>query len=227
MKQKYYFILCAVLAGLATGCTKNPVPKFHHEYFGLEEGRYIIYDVTEIQHDKDIDQHDTLRYQLKTYWADTFVDNEGRIAREFKRYVRATSSDPWVLQDSWTGIIHGTHAELVEENQRRLKMVFAPTMAKSWNLNAYNTDPERLCSYRAIHGDTTIDNTYFDSTLVVEQDGYNSMIDSVRRFDMYAKHFGLIYKFERDLHYQIDNAGLKYLDVGTECYYRFVATGIE
>ena len=226
MTKISYFLLFAVFTGLVLGCAKNPAPKFHYEYFGLEEGRYVIYDVVEIQHDADINQHDTLRYQLKTYWADTFIDNEGRTAREFKRFVRATANDPWVLQDTWTGIIHGIHAELVEENQRVLKMVFAPTLAKSWNANAYNLSPEQLCSYRDIHQDTTIDNTFFDSTLVVQQESY-TIIDTVERYDMYAKHIGLIYKHERDLHYQINASFQIYLNVGTERYYRFVSTGIE
>lgn len=222
-----YFLLFAVLTVLTIGCSKNPTPNFHYEYFGLEEGRFVIYDVIEIQHDADINQHDTLRYQLKTYWADTFVDNEGRIAREFKRFVRPTATDPWVLQDTWTGLIHGNHAELVEENQRILKMVFAPTLAKSWNANAYNMNAEQLCSYRDIHRDTTINATFFDSTLVVEQASYNSIIDSVQRYDVYAKRVGLIYKFERDLHYQLNSSSQIYLNVGTERYYQFVATGIE
>lgn len=227
MIKNAYFLLLTLLVGLMIGCAKNPTPKFHHEYFGLEEGRFVIYDVVEIQHDEAINQHDTLRYQLKTYWADTFIDNEGRTAREFKRFVRSTENDPWVLQDTWTGIIDGIRAELVEENQRVVKLVFAPTINKNWDANAYNMFGESLCSYRDIHGDTLIDNVQFDSTLVVEQEAYNSIIDSVRRFDMYAKNVGLIYKYERDLHYQINSFSQVYLNVGTERYYRFVSTGIE
>ncbi len=227
MAKKYFYVVCTALFLAIVGCTPNPVPTFHHEYFGLEEGRFVIYDVVEIVHDDELNQHDTSIYQLKTYWADTFVDNQGRIAREYKRYVRPTSSDPWVFQDVWTGIISGIRAELVEENQRVVKLVFAPTQNKIWDANAYNTIGTRICSYRDIHGDTLINNAAFDTTLVVEQETFYSLIHSVHRFEMYAKHVGLIYKYEKDLHFQINGQSQLYLDKGTERYYRYVSTGIE
>jgi hypothetical protein len=208
-------------------CDKNPAPEFHHEYFGMEQGRYVIYDVVEIVHDDALNQHDTANFQLKTHWGDIFVDNEGREAREFKRFVRPTENDAWNLQDIWTGLIDGIRAELIEENQRVIKLVFSPTQNKEWNANAYNQEPEQNCFYRDIHGDTLIDNVIFDPTLVVEQNQFNSIIDSVHRYDMYAKNIGLIYKYERDLHYQINQQSQLYLNEGTERYYRYVTTGIE
>jgi len=227
MKASNYFIFLGVLLLALAGCKKNPVPDFHYEYFGLEEGRFVIYDVIEIVHDDALNQHDTLIYQLKTVWADTFVDNQNRVAREFHRYVRATDGDPWVVQDIWTGIIDGIRAELVEENQRIVKLIFAPTQNKVWDANAYNQNEEQICYYRDIHGDTTIDNTSFDQTLVVEQEPFNSLIDSVHGYEMYAKDVGLIYKYERDLHYQINQQSQIYLNKGTEKYYRFVSAGIQ
>lgn len=227
MKTSFYYISLIFLFAALVSCDKNPAPEFHHEYFGMEEGRYVVYDVVEIAHDDGLNLHDTISYQLKTVWADTFVDNQERIAREFHRYVRPTENDSWVLQDIWTGIIDGIRAELVEENQRVVKLVFSPTQNKVWDANAFNQGPEQICQYRDIHGDTLIDNAAFDPTLVVEQDQFNSLIDSVHRYDMYAKGVGLIYKYDRDLHYQINAQSQIYLNEGTEKYYRFVSTGIQ
>lgn len=227
MTKRTFYVSFLILATALFGCDKNPVPEFHHEYFGMEEGRFVVYDVIEIFHDDDLNQHDTAIYQLKTYWADTFVDNEGRTAREFKRFVRATENDAWVLQDIWTGLIDGIRAELVEENQRVVKLVFAPTQNKEWDANAFNLDPEQTCYYRDIHSDTTMDNVKYDPTLVVEQEQFNSLIDSVHRYEMYAKGVGLIYKYDRDLHYQVNSQSQFYLKNGSERYYRIVSTGIE
>lgn len=227
MTNKIYYYLLFILTALLFSCKKNPAPEYHHEYFGMEEGRFVVYDVVEIIHDDDIQQHDTAIYQLKTIWADIYIDNEGREAREFKRFVRPTENDSWVLQDIWIGIIDGIRAELVEENQRVVKLVFSPTQNKEWDANAYNLNSEQNCFYRDIHGDTIIDNTTFDPTLVVEQEQSNNYIDSVHRYEMYAKNIGLIYKYERDLHYQSNGQSQLYLDMGTERYYRFVSAGIE
>lgn len=219
----YYLLLTAPLI-LLMGCKKTKLPNFHREYFGLMEGRYVIYDAIEITHDDAIDVHDTVVFQLKTVWGDTVTDNQGRIAREFFRYKRNTSSDPWVLTDVWTGIIDGIRAELIEENQRVVKLVFAPTLDKSWDANAYNMYNELDCYYRDIHQDTTLNGVLVDSTLVVEQDNFISLIDTVRKYEMYAKNIGLVYKHWTDNHYQFTSDSVI---EGTEIYYTYVETGFE
>lgn len=205
-------------------CKKEPVPKFHHEYFGLEAGRYVIYDVVEIDHDQALAQHDTSIYQLKTYWGQPYEDNLGRDAREFLRFKRDTPSDPWVMSDLWTGIIDGIRAELIEENQRTVKLVFAPTLSKVWDANAYNTEDELECYYRELHKDTTLNSVFLDSTLVVEQESYFNLIDSVRKYEVYQKGVGLVYKHFVDNHYQF--ASNEVVN-GKELYVTFVSTGIE
>lgn len=229
MKHLYPYIVL-VIAGVAllgTGCKKQAPVKFYHEYFGLNQGKYVIYDVTEIIHDDALNQHDTLKYQLKTYWADTFVDNEGRVAREFWRSTRNSPSDPWVFQDIWTGIIDGIRAELIEENQRVVKLVFAPTPQKSWNANAYNTWAPLDCYYGDIHQDFSVGGINFDSTLVVEQAETYSLIDTIRKYEVYANHIGLVYKHSRDLNFQFNSQGQIYLDKGKELFYSYSSSGTE
>lgn len=209
---------------LITSCKQDPAPQFHFEYFGLEEGRAVIYDVVEIDHDQAIGMHDTTRYQLKTVWGNTYIDNEGRSAREYIRYTRPTSTDLWVLSDLWTGVYDGIRAELMEENQRTIKLVFAPTLSKQWNANAYNLGTELDCYYRDIHKDTVINGHSFDSTLVVEIDQFSSLIDTVKIYEMYAKNVGLIYKYHVDNHYQF---GSNVVVNGKEIYYTYVWHGYE
>ena len=191
----------------------------------MEPGRFVIYDVTEITHDTDLAiEHDTLTYQLKTVWDGEYIDNEGRTASIFRRYKRPTSSDEWVLYDLWTGVYDGIRGELIEENQRVVKLVFAPTLSKEWDANAYNNLAELNCYYSDVHVDTTINGILFDSCVVVSQDNFSSLIDTVRKFEVYAKHVGLIRKFHKDnVYYFGDPEPQK----GTEIYYNYVSHGIE
>lgn len=207
------------------GCKKTTPPNFHYEYFGYEEGRYVIYDVVEITHDKNLNQHDTLVYQLKTKWGEPYFDNENREGKEFLRFIRSAPSDPWVLTDKWYGLYDGIRAELIEENQRRVKLVFAPTYSKTWKINAPNMDEEIECYYRDIHGDTTINGVYLDSTLVVETDLSSNAIYEKRAFDMYATNIGLVYKYYKNNRYF--NFGDTEVGEGYELYYSFVSSGIE
>lgn len=223
----YLLILLAGIVVVGSSCKKQAPVKFYYEYFGLNQGKYVIYDVVEIIHDDALNQHDTLRYQLKTYWADTFVDNQGRITREFWRSTRDSSSHPWVFKDIWTGIIDGVRAELIEENQRVVKLVFAPTPQKEWNANAYNIWPEMECNYGDIHQEMSFGGTVFDSTLVVEQEETYSLIDTIRKYEVYANHIGLVYKHSRDLNFQFNQQGQIYLDKGRELFYTYSSSGVE
>lgn len=218
------FLAICVLT-MVPSCKKQKAPDFHFEYFGLETGRYVIYDVMEITHDKDLSiEHDTIRYQLKTLWTGEYIDNEGRVTSEFRRFKRNTPSDPWALSDIWTGLYDGIRGELIEENQRTVKLVFAPSLNKQWDANAYNTQGELDCYYRRIHKDTIVNNIGFDSTVTVEQDDFTSLIDTVRKYEVYGKYVGLLYKHSKENHYNFSDPEPQ---KGTEVYYIYVSHGYE
>jgi len=229
MKFHYlYFGLLLLGLTFVTSCKKdNDPPKFHYEYFDLTPGRYIDYDVMEVEHDITLAvEHDTDRYQLRTYIGDTIIDNEGRVARKFIRYKRPDASSPWVFSDVWTTIISGNRAELVEENQRMIKLVFAPTLSKEWNINAFNMNSEVLAYYRDIHESQSIGALNFDSTLVVEiVNEEPNFIAYKRKFEVYAKHVGLVYKHYKDL--SIVSFDTLNVTKGTESYYRCIGYGFQ
>jgi hypothetical protein len=208
-------------------CKKDVTPiEMHYGYFGLTPGRYIIYDVTEIRHDVDGQfQHDTSYYQLKTFIGPEYVDNLGRIAREYHRYTRNNSSDNWVFKDLWTTIIDDYKAELVDENQREVKLVFAPTLQKEWNPNMFNYADEMTSYYQKIHKSKKVGNLTYDSTLIVEQEDFQSLIDHKRKFEIYAKHVGLVYKYYKDL--RIDNFDSLDVQKGNELFYSCIEYGFE
>lgn len=223
-RNYFHFFVCVLLFGTLLSCKKSSPPIFHFEYFGLNPGRYIIYDVVEVTHDQALLQHDTVYYQLKTYWGPIYIDNEGREAREFHRYRRDSIGSAWTQVEIWTGIIDGIRAELVEENQRVVKLVFAPTYEKQWDANAYNIYGEMECYYTDIHEAYTSGSTSFDSTLIVEQEDYTNIIDTLRKYEVYAKNIGLIYKYSKDNNYQF---GSTEVIKGNELYYTFYSAGFE
>lgn len=218
-----------LLLGLLTvsSCKKQGVPpQFHYDYFDLTPGRFIVYDVVEIHHDEALAINETLYYQLKTLIGDTIIDNEGRVARKFQRYKRNTASDPWVLSDIWTTIIADNRAELVEENQRVIKLVFAPTISKEWNPNAFNMQQEQLYYYENIHDPITIGGISFDSSLVVvQEDNEPNLVEYKKQYEVYAKGVGLVYKFYKDL--EISGFDTLNIDKGEELFYTVRNFGIE
>jgi hypothetical protein len=222
-----YSVFLLSLLTLLLSCKKDEVTyDLHYGYFGLIPGRYVDYEVVEIRH--DVDQsipHDTSRYQLRTLVGDTIIDNEGRVARQFFRFKRDDSSGDWVQTDIWTAIIVDRRAELVEENQRMVKLVFEPTENKEWNINAFNNFDELTAYYRDVHQKSVLGSVTFDSTLVVEQEDFFSLIDYRRKYEVYAKNVGLISKFYKDL--KISGFDTTNVQSGTEMFYTFIGYGFQ
>jgi len=228
LKSKFLFVLFGVLLTVFQACKKDPATvNFHYDYYDLTEGRFVIYDVLEIRHDQGATvKHDTLVYQLKTVIGDTIIDNAGRIARKFFRYKRNNISQEWIFSDVWTTIISENRAELVEENQRIVKLVFAPTISKVWDINAFNTFPKTEVYYRDIHKATNVNGLSFDSSLVVEQEDFLSLVDYKRKFEVYAKGIGLVRKYYKDLNIQSFDTINGVLN-GKELFYQIRSYGIE
>ena len=199
---KLFPALVFLLLGLAA-CKKNAEPEFYSDYFPVGKGRYVTYAVREVHIDTALNLNDTNDYYMKTLIGDTITDNEGRIAKRYERYVRHNWSDPWVLQDIWTTIVNGNKVEVVEENQRVIKLVLAPDKLKEWNANAYNMLGELDCYYRDIHVPGGINGFTFEETVTVEQEDFFSLIDFRRKYEQYARGVGMYYKRFKD--YKISN----------------------
>lgn len=212
---------------LVEACKKDSIPvDFQYDYYDLTLGRYIEYDVVEITHDQDAAiKHDTSIYYLKTLIGDTVIDLEGRVANRFYRYKKANLTDNWVVSDLWTTLIKDRRAELVEENQRMVKLVFKPSKSKVWDHNAYNIEDEMECFYRDLNDPRVINGLSFDSTITVEQDSFISYIDYRRKYEVYAKGVGLVYKYSKDL--KIDQFDTMNVKNGKEVFYKIRAYGIE
>jgi len=227
LKLSFLIFICIVTMNV-TSCKKKKVevPKMYTNYFGLTEGRYVIYDVQEMFHDVEVSpQHDTNFYQLKTVIGNEITDNQGRKVREFKRYKRSSTTDKWVFSDLWTAVIENNKAELVEENQRIIKLVFAPTSDKKWNPNAFNMLDSLKYYYSNIHVPYNLSGFSFDSTVTVSNDKFFSLIDYKIDNYKYATNIGLIQKTYKNL----TIANFDTLDVrkGSEIHYKCIGYGFE
>lgn len=221
------FFVCTVLLLTATCCRdKVSAPEFGFEYFGWEEGKYVTYKVTSIFHDSAlVPAHDTNYYILKTVVGEISEDNLGRPARKLFRYTYDFESEELLDQRVWRGIIADSRAELIEENQRIIRLVFAITPEKTWDINAFNTREEMETSYRSIHQPLVRDNYSFDSTVTVEYQDFFSLVDYRVKYDIYAKNVGLIQRWYKDL--DIQNFDTLNIKKGRELHYRLIDYGTE
>jgi hypothetical protein len=211
-------------------CKKNekntPNMDKHESYFGLIAGRFVTYNVREIFHDETADiQHDTLEYQLKTVIGDTMIDNSGRTVRKFFRYKRENTNQNWFLTDVWITLIDGNYAELIEENQRVIKMLLPVSPKTYWNANVFNVSPTLDCFYDQIHKSLSINGLEFDSTVTIEQENERNLIEFKRKYEVYGNRIGLISKYFKDL--KISNFDTLNIKSGHELTYTCADFGIE
>ncbi len=226
MRIKSFIVLCFLIFLSACKKDKNSSPvQLHTDYSPIEEGRYVIYESTEITHDAAVNQHDTLTFLLKTKIGSIYVDNEGRAAREFLRFISLDTGLTWQLSDTWTTILDGNKLELVEENQRVVKLLFAPTIDKVWDINAYNSFPKQNASYSSIHTPRSINGNNFDSTITVKQADFFSLVDYQKQNEVYAKGVGMVSKYFKDL--IIANFDTLNVLKGKELYYNCISFGLE
>lgn len=223
MKKSFFFLSLLLIA--ISSCKKNKeTVELYYDYFPLEEGTFVEYQVTHMRY--GITKPDTLSYKLKTVIGDTVIDNEGRVARKFYRYLFDTLTNSYKIKDLWTAIINENRAELVEENQRIIKLVFAPSATKEWDIHAFNTYEPLLAYYENIHEASTLNGLSFDETLkVVHEYVEPNLIQYKNKYEVYARGVGLIEKNYIDIEFQ--NFDFTNPTGGSQIFYKIINYGKE
>jgi len=197
------FIFCLIL--LQSSCLKqiNEQPDFYYEYFPVDLGSWLEYEVVDITHTSF--GSDTMKYFLKEIKANEFIDNEGEVSQRIERFWKFDISDQYVIKDVWYTKRTITTAENVEENNRYTKLIFPIKFGAYWDGNAYNSFNEWEYEYDSIHEPYMLNATLFDSTLkVIQRDNYNA-VEYENCHEVYAKDVGLIYKKYIDLSINLYN----------------------
>lgn len=205
--NRVYVIAVSVLSVLlvTASCKKDKENiDFEESYFGMIPSRFVVYDVMDIYYDKQSSIADTVRYQMKTWIGDTVRDNEGRVGRKYFRAFRTSENEDFVAQDVWVALIDQYRAELVEENQRKIKLVFKPTEDKEWDANAFNPLGSELASYGFIGSPYYLNGLSFPTTLQVKLRDNLNQIQFNKKFEVYAKDVGLIYFVDKNYYLRID-----------------------
>lgn len=167
-----------------------------------------MYDVDSTYYDDF--SHDTLDYKfrIKEKFEENYIDNQGRnaikIIRYMKKYNPLISYDniAWTIKDVWSCIKTKTAYEVVEENVRLIKLTFPVKVDDYWNGNAQNTIGEWNYKYKYIDNSETINGSFFEKVLFVEQkdDKLKNVIHRQYYIEKYAKNIGLIYREIKDLY---------------------------
>ena len=192
-KHLYAAIFLTVL--FAGSCKKETVVvDLGYEYFPVEIGKYVVYNVEHILIDSIVLLYDTSRYQLKEFIADEYIDNEGQLTQRIERFQRDHGTLPWVIKDVWASNRLGLSGQRVEENARIVRMAFPVRQSQQWDGNALNDEKYRPLKYQDIGVPRTVNGFYFENTTTVVTTLEPNLVDTIIDTEIRAKHIGVIYK---------------------------------
>jgi|APTNR8051073442_1049403.scaffolds.fasta_scaffold00003_565 hypothetical protein len=212
----------AVVALYGCGDDESIHQKSDLEYFPLQTGFYQIYTIDETIY-SELDPPQEFSYELKTEVVDSFANLEGGFTYVIYRSTRATESDPWVFQESWSARTNTQYIVLIEGNVSYIRIALPAFKNKEWNGNALNSLEEDTYLIESKGKSYQLNGTLeFDDALVVNQENEVNNLFRDEREEVYARNVGLIYKKSIVLNYcdevpcfgqQIINDGVEYLQV--------------
>ena len=198
---------------------------YGHQYFPYEEGAYVVYNVTDIIHDDPVAVHDTSYYQIKEQIGEEDIDEEGQMYRKMYRYIRSNDTLAWALKDAWVVKKTNRSVELVEENDRIIKLAFSISYDQFWDCNALNNDNEEECFYANIYEPFSTGGLDFDSTVTVKHQDFESFIEKIEIYEVYGANVGKIHSYKKDI--RINNGDTLDIEKGTELYYTAKEYGFD
>jgi hypothetical protein len=199
--------------------TGDPV-NMGYTYFPLDIGNWVEYRVDSISWDGFFipTKVDTAVYFIREVIESEIVDNQGRPSVRIERYWRHADTAVWEIKDVWMGIRTPATFELVEENDRFVKLSFPVRKSARWNGNAYNLNGEELYVYDEAHLPAAFGSFSFDSTTTVIEINQNNLIEKKISKAKYATNVGMYYRFRQFLNTQVDGS----IKDGYQCTYSLI-----
>lgn len=197
----FYFILIGIVFYACKKDNNTIAPiDFGKDYFPIQVGNYIVYDVDSTVYNDVTHIPTTYKYRIKEIITQAFTNDEGTTSYKLERYIKYYDSTklydqiPWQIKDVWTIIPYSNSIEKIEENIRYVKLIFPVKKDAQWNGNAKNTLGEKIYSYEYTDVAETVNNISFDKVTKVKQYEFRSLITYQHELEKYAKGIGMIYK---------------------------------
>lgn len=186
-------VLVLLLFVAAISCDRTGEPSLDipgPEYFPLETGSFIIYDVDSVSITQNVET--AFVFQLRISVVDSFMNAEGNMSYVLQRHKRADPAQPWKAAGTWTAWKSIRQAVVTEGNISYVKLQFPLSQGIAWNGNALNSlgGPDRCndadCDRYEVND--------IEPLVVVKQDSAVDVLTKDIRIEKYSKDVGLVYK---------------------------------
>lgn len=217
MKKLVYFSFLALLFFASCKTEEDPFePDYGFEYFPLEVGKYIIYEVDSTIFDPTGDSLVSFsKTMMKEEIFDTLLDNLGNTLYRVERTERNMAGEPWQIKKVLTLSIQNNQGIRTEDNLRIIKLAFPLRRNNTWD-GLVHFDAENLVATVAgesifpfknwgnfrleeVAEPDSIGNFFFDEVTTLREAEDENLIELRVSREKYAKGIGLVYKEMRIL----------------------------
>ena len=222
-------LMVVLLSGSCRSVSTEPVSP-GYDYFPLETGHYIIYDITEQHYSLAATVPVQRTYQVKEVVGAAYADVTGQQAHRLVRYRRSGESQSWQPDSVWSARLMDSEGIRTENGVDVVKLRFPVSNGLRWNGNQHNAagadEYELRNSGQPYH---VLDKQFIETVTVVAQQD-STLVSQDKRIEVYAKQVGLIYKERVQLQYCSSSPaciGKNQVDYGIRQVYRFRSAGSE
>lgn len=198
-KRIFRVVFLLILLGMSERCqqkSKELTPE-DTDYFPLQVGDYWVYQVTL---EKYVSANSAVKsaYQFQEKISSSYFQN-GQLYYLVEESVRQTEQTTWKLIGFHT--IYKSLSEVVsqENNVLKVKLAFPIALTDSWNMNAYNTNPDTLLHYQNPGQPYSVGKLGFTRTISVVGANDSTLVNQSKYLRIYAPAIGLVYREEAAL----------------------------
>ncbi len=194
-----------LLFGFFHGCETDreladPAP-MHKDYIHLDSGMTFIYEADSFYYDNFNNTIDTYEYTVGEQVVKRLDSNQFMMKRE----VRGNGEGVKERSNLFTAKITQNQYQVLNDNQRIIKLTFPVREKKSWDGNAFNREEARDFYYKNVHQRFKTNYLTFDSTTTVVELDAGNLIEQERKKVVYAKGIGKVYKERLNLRFKGDS----------------------
>ena len=202
-------IIITVLFQSCGDDTETAPIEFGYDYFPLEIGKYIEYDVDSIIYGVTTGNNSFRNnsIQLREEVTDSFLDSDGHAVYRIERFERKDDTEEWRINNVWTATVTDRQAERTEEDLRFIKMVFPVSdNTEPWDGNESIDEnlsisvegqgvfvfKHWIYQYDEIGVPLEVNSFSFDDVVTISQADENNFIQLRSSFEQYARGVGLV-----------------------------------
>lgn len=219
----------ALLIGSCRSVDSDPASP-GYDYFPLETGHYVIYDVDERHYSLNATAPVQRTYQVKEVVGAAYTDVTGQQAYRLLRYRRSVEGQPWQADSVWSARLVDDEGIRTENGLDFVKLRFPVGDRLRWNGNRHNAVGEDEYELRNSGQPYRVSDKQFSETVTVVAQQDSTLVSQDKRLEVYARHVGLIYKERVQLQYCSATPaciGTYQVDYGIRQLYRLRSSGSE